>query len=110
MNQYHKINLSNIFFISWIDFLVQFPYDFFLGVFDPPPIKKTHVLSFCAPNTIDNFTWWTLLFCLFFSLKLYLKKIDFLAYNTPRPPMSIHKNFQPNRSSRLAGVTQHLYI
>ena len=40
MNQYHKINLSNIFFISWIDFLVQFPYDFFLGVFDPPPSKK----------------------------------------------------------------------
>ena len=27
----------------------------------------------------------------------------FLAYNTPRPPMSVHKIFQQRRSSRLAG-------
>jgi len=36
--------------------------------------------------------------------KNILKKIQiFLAYNTPRPPMSVHTKFQPNRSSRLAG-------
>ena len=34
---------------------------------------------------------------------------DFLAYNIPRPPMSDHKKFQPNRFSRLAGYTQHIY-
>jgi len=33
----------------------------------------------------------------------------FLACNTPRPPMSVHKKFQPNRSSRLASYTQHIY-
>ena len=53
MNQYHKINLSNIFFISWIDFLVQFPYDFFLGVFDPPPpIKKTRTFFLCSKHLL----------------------------------------------------------
>ena len=36
---------------------------------------------------------------------------DFLAYNnTPRPPISVHKKFQPNRSSRLAGNTQRMYL
>ena len=34
---------------------------------------------------------------------------NFLAYNTPRPPMCVHKKCQPNRSSRLAGYTQHIY-
>jgi len=34
------------------------------------------------------------------------KKIYFLAYSTPRPPMSVHKKFQTNRSSRLAAYTQ----
>ena len=33
----------------------------------------------------------------------------FLAYVTPRPPRSVHKKFQPNRSSRLAGYRQHIY-
>ena len=33
----------------------------------------------------------------------------FLTYVTPRPPMSVHKKFQPNRSSRLAGYREHLY-
>ena len=27
--------------------------------------------------------------------KKKLKKIDFLSYNTPRPPMSVYKNFSP---------------
>ena len=33
----------------------------------------------------------------------------FLAYVTPRPPLSVHKKFQPNRSSRLAGYREHIY-
>ena len=33
----------------------------------------------------------------------------FLAYITPRPPMSDHKKFQLNRSSRLAGYREHKY-
>ena len=35
---------------------------------------------------------------------------DFLAYNNPRPPMCAHKKNQPNRSYRLAGYRQHIYI
>ena len=37
-------------------------------------------------------------------------KMDFLNYNPPWPPISVHKKFQPNRASRLAGVTQHKFI
>ena len=33
----------------------------------------------------------------------------FFAYNTPRPPLSVQKKFQPNRSSRLAGYREHIY-
>ena len=33
----------------------------------------------------------------------------FLAYNTPQPPLSVYKKFQPNRSIRLVGYTQHRY-
>ena len=33
----------------------------------------------------------------------------FLAFSTPRPTMSVHKKFQPNRSSRLAGYREHIY-
>ena len=33
----------------------------------------------------------------------------FLAYVPPRPPLSVHKKFQPNRSSRLAGYREHIY-
>ena len=33
----------------------------------------------------------------------------FLAYVTPRPPLSVHNKFQPNRSSRLAGYREHIY-
>ena len=32
-----------------------------------------------------------------------------LAFNTPRPPMSVHKKIQLNRSSSLAGYEQHIY-
>jgi len=32
-----------------------------------------------------------------------------LAYNTPQLPVSVHKKFKPNRSSRLACYTQHIY-
>ena len=35
--------------------------------------------------------------------------MDFLAYVTPRPPLSVHKKIQPNRSSRLAGYREHIY-
>ena len=44
--------------------------------------------------------------------KKILKKKNFeffLAYNTPRPPLSVQKKFQPNRSSRLAGYREHIY-
>jgi len=34
----------------------------------------------------------------------------FLNLNTPRPPTQVYKKFQPNRSNRLAGYTQHKYI
>ena len=33
----------------------------------------------------------------------------FLAYVTPRSPLSVHKKIQPNRSSRLAGYRKHIY-
>ena len=45
-----------------------------------------------------------------FFLNISKKKFVFLAYDTPRPPMSIHKKFQPNPCRRLAGYTQHLYL
>ena len=32
----------------------------------------------------------------------------FSLYN-PRPPLSLHKKFQPNRSSRLVGYREHIY-
>ena len=42
---------------------------------------------------------------------LYRKHfLFFLAYNPPRPPMSVHSKFQFIRSSRLAGYWQHIYI
>ena len=47
-----------------------------------------------------------------FPKKINLKKniFDFfLAYVTPRPPLSVHNKFQPNRSSRLAGYREHIY-
>ena len=34
----------------------------------------------------------------------------FLAYNIPRPPMSVHTKFQLNRFSRLARYRQHIHI
>ena len=42
-------------------------------------------------------------------IKFFWEKINrfFLAYNTPRPPLSVHKKFQPNRSCRFAGYRQH---
>ena len=43
--------------------------------------------------------------------KILKKKLKFfLAYNTPRPSMSVHKKIQPNRSSCLAGYREHVYI
>ena len=33
----------------------------------------------------------------------------FLAYVTPRPSLSVHKKFQPNRSSSLASYREHIY-
>ena len=44
--------------------------------------------------------------------KILNKKIisSFLAYNTPWTPMSVHKKFQLNESSCLAGYMQHTYI
>ena len=32
-----------------------------------------------------------------------------LAYNTPRPPMSVHKKNQPSQSSRLAAI-RNIYV
>ena len=42
--------------------------------------------------------------------KLFDKRLLFIAYNTHRPPISVHKKFQPNWSCRLAGYTQHIII
>ena len=46
-----------------------------------------------------------------FEKKILTKKFSnfFLAFNTLRPPMSIHKKFQPNQSSRLTGYREHIY-
>ena len=33
----------------------------------------------------------------------------FLAYITTRPPLSVHKKFQPNRSSRFVGYREQIY-
>ena len=41
------------------------------------------------------------------SEKKFEKNVDFFSLRHPRPPMRVHKQFQPNRSSRLAGYTQH---
>ena len=35
---------------------------------------------------------------------------NFFSLKHPRQPMSVHKNVQPIRSSRLAGYRQHVYI
>ena len=36
-------------------------------------------------------------------------KYYFLAYVTPRLPMSVHKKCQPTRFSQLAGHRKHIY-
>ena len=46
--------------------------------------------------------------------KCFFKKIEkinrfFIAFNTPRPPMSVHKKIQSNWSCRLAVYTQYIY-
>ena len=43
------------------------------------------------------------------TLKKFLKNFRFFQPMT-QSPMSVHKQIQPNRSSRLAGYTQHIYI
>ena len=42
--------------------------------------------------------------CIYKYIFFYLKKI-----RHPRPPMSVHKKFQPYRSSCLAGYREHIY-
>ena len=51
----------------------------------------------------------------FLKNKIFEKKkfeiffLDFLiSLYHPRPPLSVHKKFQPNRSSRLAGYREHI--
>ena len=41
--------------------------------------------------------------------KLEENKFNFLAYVTPRLPMSVHKKCQPIWSSRLADYREHIY-
>ena len=41
--------------------------------------------------------------------KMNKNNFRFFQPDIPRPPMSVHKKIQPNRSSRLAGYTQHIY-
>ena len=36
------------------------------------------------------------------------KNSIFLAFNTSRPPMNVHKKCQPNRSSRAAGLYMNI--
>ena len=45
-------------------------------------------------------------------MKKKLKKNSnfFLPITPPRPPLSVHKKFQPSRSSRLAGYRQHIFF
>ena len=42
--------------------------------------------------------------------KNWKKCRNLLAYNAPRLPMSVHKKYKPNRSSRLAGYIYVTYI
>ncbi len=42
-------------------------------------------------------------------IKKNLNFLMFMAYNTPWPPMSVHKKFQPIWFSRLAGYREHVY-
>ena len=37
-------------------------------------------------------------------------RICLVACNTPRPPMSVHKKFQPNQSSHFAGYVRNIFI
>ena len=39
---------------------------------------------------------------------LVKKNYIYFAFNTARTPISVHKKFQPIRSSRLAGYKQHI--
>ena len=58
------------------------------------PVKKI-----CNQNLKKNFY-----------LKKYFEKMsNFLAYKTPRSPLSVHQKFKPIRSSRLAGYKDHVY-
>ena len=41
--------------------------------------------------------------------KIFEKNVKFLAYFTPRLPMSVHKKCQSIRSNRLTGRREHLY-
>ena len=55
-------------------------------------------------------TSWRARRCLWKKKKKLKKNFEFIfAYNTPRPPMSVHEKFQPNWSRRLAGYMQPIY-
>ena len=55
--------------------------------------------------------WYALMKYSLLALPVFYLNVKFFSpYNTPRPPLSVHKKFQPNRSSRLAGYMQHIYI
>ena len=78
-------------------------------------VTASIVLNWVVPYSLDSY-----IYCILAEvpgvarekklMKKKLEKIRFFAYNTPRPSMSVYKKFQPNRSSRLAGYTQHIYM
>ena len=47
-------------------------------------------------------------FKIFFLNETLKKNSNLFEPITPPPPMSVHKKFRPNRSSRMAGYTQHI--
>ena len=80
----------------------------------------TYILNSWALNMGNNILWiniyqilvtsWRARRCPWKKKKFWKKKFGFfLAYVTPRPPLSVHKKFQLNRSSRLAGYREHIY-
>ena len=97
-------------------FLGNQPFMDELPVFSPQPSYQLEIQQFLNNNKIEK---GSCLILFYKSLaegrcpwkKMWKKYISiFLAFNIPRPPRSVHKKFQPIRSSRLAGYRQHIYI
>ena len=96
--------------ISWRNLLS------ILNCFCAPACKEGDIesvrMSLSLNVNVNCYQGWGLRRAIRFNLFIYfqIQNVEFyLAFNTLGHPLVSTKKFQPNRSSRLAGYTQHIY-